>query len=68
MRCCASSTTSTAAEPAAPPAVSIVEATLFAQALRPLAAGMGFMGDIVVDTAARELFLAGLARRGDARS
>jgi hypothetical protein len=49
------STTSTAPEPPAPRA--FVEATLFAAALEPLAAGLGFMGEIVVGAVARDLFL-----------
>ncbi|HXP94769.1 MAG TPA: hypothetical protein VN905_14945 [Candidatus Binatia bacterium] len=40
---------------------------MFAQALRPLAGSLGFMGELVVDAVARELFLT-RAREGDARS
>jgi hypothetical protein len=65
MRCCASSTTSTGAS--APNPRSIVEATLFAAALKPLSASLGFLGEVVVDEVARDLFVPRPAESRDAR-
>ena len=64
MRCCGSSTTSTVPNPTPR---GFAEATLFAAVLKPLAAGMGFFGDIVVEAVARDLFLQS-GRFRDARS
>jgi hypothetical protein len=66
MRCCASQTTSIAADPRAREAATQFEALLFAQALSPLAKTMGSLGDIVIDACAREIVArqpAGLATR-----
>jgi hypothetical protein len=63
MKCCASSTTSTAPKPQPDPH-AFVEATLFAAALKPLAESLGFMGEVVVGDVAQRLFLPPGSPRG----
>jgi hypothetical protein len=45
MRCCASPTTFTAAEALPPAVVQTVEALLFSEVLKPVAAALGPLGD-----------------------
>jgi hypothetical protein len=63
MKCCASPTTSTAAD-ANPPAAgraieSTLQAMLFSSILKPLAAGLGPAADIAVESVVQHLFVPG---------
>lgn len=63
MRCCASPTISTAAEPppdAARTAQDVMNAVLFREILKPLAQALGTAGDLVLGAVADDVF----ARRG----
>ena len=60
MRCCGSPTTSTAAEPPAVPAPrpqAVVEVLLFREVLKPLASGLGPVGELALDEVADGLFV-----------
>ncbi len=57
MKCCASPTTSTAAEPLPPPVVQTVEALLFSDVLKPLAAALGPLGDQFTAIVAEHAFV-----------
>ena len=60
MRCCGSPTISTAAEPLAPPAPrpqEVLEALLFREILKPLAQGLGPVGEIALGEVADSLFV-----------
>jgi hypothetical protein len=59
MKCCGSPTTSSAAQP--PVATHVAEralqAVLFSEILKPLAKGLGPVGEVAVDTVAQNLFV-----------
>jgi len=58
MRCCASPTTSTAAEPSARDAVrDVAAAVLFREILRPLAEGLGPVGELALGAAIDKTFV-----------
>jgi hypothetical protein len=57
MKCCASPTTSTAAEPLPAPVVQTVEALLFSEVLKPLAAGLGPLGEEFTAIVAERTFV-----------
>jgi hypothetical protein len=59
MKCCGSPTTSIAAVPpsAAHVAQSTLQAVLFSEILKPLAKGLGPVGEIAVDSVAQHLFV-----------
>ena len=65
MRCCASPTTSTAADPRAgdrralaqADARAVMSAVLFREILKPLAQGLGPVGEIALGAVADELFV-----------
>ncbi len=60
MRCCASPTTSTAADARADAAQSardVMNAVLFREILKPLAQGLGPIGEIALGTVADDLFV-----------
>jgi len=60
MRCCGSPTTSIAAEPLPAPAPrvqDVLSAVLFREILKPLAAGLGPVGEIVIGEVADTLFV-----------
>ncbi len=56
MRCCGSPTTSTAAEPALQ-ARDVASAVLFREILKPLAQGLGPVGEIALGAVADTLFV-----------
>ena len=56
MRCCGSPTTSTAAEPPAS-ARDLASAVLFREILKPLAQGLGPVGEIALGAVADSLFV-----------
>ena len=58
MRCSASPTTSTAADPANNQTIvnQRINAMLFAQALKPLSTALGQFGDVAVDMVAQKMF------------
>ena len=59
MKCCGSPTAAIAASPpdAAHVAQSTLQAVLFSEILKPLAKGLGPVGDIAVDSVAQQLFV-----------
>ncbi len=63
MRCCASPTTSTAANGGAPAlaaagfAANAIQAVLFSEILKPLSAALGPVGDVALAAATQGLFL-----------
>jgi hypothetical protein len=58
MRCCGSPTISTAAEDAsAPQPRDVVAALLFREILKPLAAGLGPVGEVALEEVADGLFV-----------
>ena len=61
MRCCASQTTSTAAEPAAAPARDaarkVMNAILFREILKPLVQGLGPVAEIALGSVTDDLFV-----------
>jgi len=57
MKCCASPTTSTGADPLPPAVVQAVEALLFSEVLRPIAAALGPLGDQFTALVAERVFV-----------
>jgi len=61
MRCCASPTTSTAADPAATPARDtardVMNAILFREILKPLVQGLGPVAEIALGSVTDDLFV-----------
>jgi hypothetical protein len=59
MKCCGSPTTSTGADPviARPSAADALQAVLFDEILKPLAATLGPVGDIAIESVTQHLFL-----------
>jgi hypothetical protein len=63
MRCCASPTTSTAAEPPAEvTARDVLNAVLFREILKPLVQGLGPVAEIALGSVADDLFVRGRQR------
>jgi hypothetical protein len=57
MRCNGSPTTCTAPEPPRPPlAVAMLEGLIFAEVLKPLAAGLGSFAEIALTSVAQDVF------------
>jgi len=57
MKCCASPTISTAADRVVPVVSQTVEALVFGEVLKPLAAALGPMGDQLVEIVAERVFV-----------
>ncbi len=57
MKCCASPTISTGAEPLPPPVVQTVEALLFSEVFKPLASALGPLGEQFTALVAERTFV-----------
>jgi hypothetical protein len=67
MRCSASPTTCTAADPAREAAQRIVASVVFREILKPLAAGLGPLGDVVAGSVADSIGAPPVPRSGAVR-